>query len=628
MIYLKNISFGYTSEKLFSNLDLEIFKNDKIGLVGRNGSGKTTLLRILAGEISDYEGIITTTQNISIGYLPQQVHFLKDDFTPFTLCKQAFKEIDQKLKRIEFLSTRLDNENYHKEYDFLLYELSENNQFSYEYKIRMVLSSLGLSLADMNTSFGKLSSGYKVRAYLGYLILLSPDLLLLDEPTNFLDIDAIQYLIEFLKSYNKSFIIVSHDKNILDTAVNKIWDLFAGNLYLYNNCNYSGFIKRKDEYLLNLEKRSNNLDKKIKQQLEFINRFRSKESKASAVQSRIKLLEKLEKIDIPSENSINFKIQSSNNTFSNILSCENLSFGFSSEKLLEKIHFSILRKDRIFLIGKNGIGKTTFLKLLVGELKPEEGKVVVHNNAKVGYFEQNASIDAGKIDRANELSVIEFFTQTKEAQNLSETERKSFLGNFGFTDNDFYKPISFLSGGEKVRLILAKIFLTSPDILILDEPTTHLDISTKEVLIGNLYNYNGALLCVSHDIDFIKRLAKKFITIEDKNLKWFDSLQYYFEILEEKKAKNEKKIFEIKKEEKKEEKKGLSTNKRQQIEKKIMEYEKEILEVEKKINDIEKKFEQNLSFGEIQKLNEIYNNLNRQYEELFSNLIKLEESLK
>lgn len=644
MIFLKNLAFGYTDKKLFTNVNVSIYSNDKIGLVGRNGSGKTTLLRILADEIKEYDGEKIVPSNISIGFLPQEVHFLRGDITPFILCKQAFKDIELKIKRIEELSTKLEDELYHKEYDNLLNELSKDNLFSYEYKIRMVLSSLGLSLNYMNKSFDQLSSGYKVRSYLGYLMLLSPDILMLDEPTNYLDIDAIQFLIEFLKSYEKSFIIISHDKNLLDSVTNKIWDLFASNLYVYPNCNYSTFLLRKEEYLENIEKTSKNIETKIKQQMEFINRFRAKESKASSVQSRLKMIEKIEKIDIPKENDINFKIKSSNNRFTNILSCENLYFGFTDENLLEKVFFSILRDDRIFLIGRNGIGKTTFLRLLVGQLKPKDGKVTIHNDSKLGYFEQNASLN----ENLN-LKVYDFFSDSEEAQKLNQTERKKILGNFGFSAADVEKELNYLSGGEKVRLILAKIFLKNPDILILDEPTTHLDIATKEILIENLKDFNGAILAVSHDIDFIKRLANKFITIENKNLVWFEDLNYYLENLKDKK-KDEKSIFEdsdnkILNNEKKKvsdnisknnlnnnksniQKPVLSTNKRQQIEKQIIEYEKQILEIEKKINEIERKFSENLNFIEVKKLNEEYEELNNQYEYLFSKLVELEQILK
>jgi ATP-binding cassette subfamily F protein 3 len=620
MLFLNNLSFGYTDEKLFSKVNITIYPNDKIGLVGRNGNGKTTLLKILADEIKEYDGEKVLSSNISIGFLPQEVNFLQEDFTPFLLCKQAFKDVEAKIKRIEELSSKLNNQINHIEYDNLLNELNKDNLFSYEYKIRMILSNLGLSLNDMNKSFKELSSGYKVRSYLGYLMLLYPDLLMLDEPTNYLDIDAIIYLIDFLKSYEKSFIIVSHDKNLLDLVTNKIWDLFAGNLYVYSNCNYSNFLSRKEEFLINLEKTSKNVEKKIKQQMEFINRFRAKESKASSVQSRIKMVEKIEKVEIPKEYGINFKIKSSNNRFSNILSCENLCFGFNDEYLLEKIHFSILRGDRIFLIGKNGIGKTTFLRLLVGQLKPKEGKVTIHNNSKIGYFEQNAALQ-----KNFNSTVYQFFSDSIDAQKLSETERKKFLGNFGFSGSDVEKNLSFLSGGEKVRLILSKIFLSNPDILILDEPTTHLDIDTKEILIENLNNYDGAILSVSHDIDFIKRVAQKYMTIENKNLSWYEQLSEYFEKLQ-RKEKEEK----LKKKEDTSNitKPAISTNKKQQIEKQIIEYEKEILSIEAKINEIEKRFAANLSFIEIQNLNKEYEELNKRYEDTFAKLIELEDIIK
>lgn len=619
MISLNNVSFGYTDKNLFSDVNVQINIKDKIGLVGRNGSGKTTLLKILSNEIKDYNGKIEFVSGISIGFLPQEVYFLKDDITPFDLCKQAFLNIEKKIKRLEELSNKLDDANSHIEYDKILNELKENNSFSYEYKIRMVLSSLGLSLKDINTKFSQLSGGYKVRSYLGYLMLLEPDILMLDEPTNYLDIDAIKYLIDYLKNYQKSFILISHDKNMLDSVTNKIWDLFAGKIYEYSNCNYTSFIERKEEYIEQLEKKLKNNEIKIKEQLEFINRFRAKESKASSVQSRIKMLEKIEKIEIPHESKINFKINSSNNSFTNILSCENLYFGFGEENLLENVFFSILRGERVFLIGRNGIGKTTFLKLLVSQILPRKGKVVVHNNSKIGYFEQNSTLN----ENLN-YSVYEYFLTSSYAQKLTETERKKILGNFGFIKDDVEKKLHFLSGGEKVRLILAKIFLANPDILILDEPTTHLDIGTKDILIENLENYNGAILAVSHDIDFIQKLANKYITLVNKNLVWLNDISEYFEISDQNISKNSQ---ENNKDNNKNQNK-LSTNKRQQIEKQILTIEQDIIELEKKIHNIEKKFSENLTFSEIQKITIDYNELKIEYEKKFEKLLELEDLIK
>ncbi len=631
MISLRKFGFSYSDKKLFSDVDVDIYFNDKIGLVGKNGSGKTTLLNILASNIDNYYGEKIVNPNINIGFLPQEINFSMDDLTPFGLCKKAFIDVENKINKLSELSQKLNDQNAQLEYDRILNELNKNNLFSYEYKIKVVLSNLGLNEEEINIKFSKLSSGFKVRAYLGYLMLLMPDLLLLDEPTNYLDIDAIQYLIEFLKSYPKSFIIVSHDKNLLDSVINKIWDIFAGKIYIYSNCNYTSFIERKEQFLENLEKKAKDIELKIKKQKEFIERFKAKASKASSVQSRIKALEKLEKIEIPRESTIDFSIKTSDNTFSNILSCENLTFAYDEKLILNKVHFSILRKDRIFLIGRNGIGKTTFLKLLTNELKPQQGKVVVHNNSKIGYFEQNASLKA-----SFDYTVYDYFLCCEDAKKLTETERKKFLAAFGFNQDDVYKKLSVLSGGEKVRLMLSRIFLSRPDILILDEPTTHLDIMTKEILIENLFQYNGALLIVSHDIDFSNRLAQKFITIDEYDIVWLYSISEYFEKSKKKTNKTYKKHTEKdfinknynKIEDKSKLKNQLSTNQRQQIQKKIIEYENELLILDEKIKKIENEFAENLSYEQIKKITEQYNNLQKEYEEKFEKLVELEELIR
>ncbi len=624
MLVLENLSFGYTDQLLFKDVNVEINRYDKIGFVGRNGSGKTTLLKIIAGEIDDFYGTRIINPNIEIGFLPQDINFIKEGESAFSLCKKAFSHIENKFDELSRLSSQIEDPRNQEQYDRILSELSVSDDVEFEHKIKIILSNLGFLQSQFDKDLTLLSSGFKVRAFLGYLMLFKPDILILDEPTNYLDIDAIKFLLDFLKNYEGAFIIVSHDKQILDTSTNKIWDLYAKKLYIYNGCNYTDFLSRKEQYLTNLEAQAKNQQQKINQQMKFIERFRYTESKASAVQSRIKQLEKIEKVEIPRESNISFAFHGSTNQFSNILSCENLTFGYDNEEneniLLDNIHFSIIRDDKIFLIGRNGIGKTTFIKLLVGELQPKRGKVTRHNNSKIGYFEQNNTFFT--LENTN---LFDYFASSDFAASMSLQQIKSYLGQFGFSGDDVYKDISVLSGGEKVRLLLAKILYPQPDILILDEPTTHLDITTKEILIENLKSFSGALFIVSHDIDFIVRLANKYITIINKNLVNLDDISDYF-LLKDLSKEN---VLRIKNKDNKENSKKniLSTNKRQQIQKEIEEIELQLKDIESQMQKLQYQFSIKNDYESISNLSSEYKRLENKYENLFNRLNELEQML-
>lgn len=550
MIYIKNLSFSYGGNIIFSDLNLNIYRKDRIGLIGVNGSGKTTFLKILTGELKPESGEINLEGNIRIGYIPQELIF-EDDETPLTLGRKAFEEENSLIKKFEYISHKLEkdfnNEKLIHEYDNILQKLNELDAFNIDYKIKKVYFNLGFDEESINKKLKICSGGFKVRAYIGYLLLLKKDLLLLDEPTNYLDIDSIIFLTEYLKSYNKAFILISHDVNFLDNLINKVFYINNKKIYEFNNCNYSEFISKKEEMIDRINKINENKIKEIEHLQEFVDRFRAKNTLATRVQSKIKKIEKLqdEIVDLKFEDKkINFFINSNKNRFSNILSFENVYFKYSNSSnnnrsnyaistdenfVLENISFSITRGDKILLVGRNGIGKTTLLKLASKALAPTSGNITYHNNATWGYFSQDLS---ETMDFDN--TVIEEFEKERVVNKFNDTEKRTYLGVFGFEKDDIFKKVKNLSGGEKVRLLISKIFVNAPDILILDEPTTYLDIFSKDVLAKCIKEFEGAVLLVSHDIDFIKKVSNIIWTIENKSLKKLNSFEEYLNLKKEK----------------------------------------------------------------------------------------------
>lgn len=556
MIHLKNIYFDYTGIPIFEDANLSIYRADRIGIVGKNGSGKTTLLNIISGNLEITKGQIIKEGNIKIGAIPQEIYFDKSE-TPFSLAKKAFEKEISLIKQFENISEKLekepDSKKLHEKYDLLLNEIEKLDAFNFDYKIKRILYAMGFSQQEFEKELNKASGGFKVRAYIAYLLLLKPDLLLLDEPTNYLDIDSRIFLTGFLKNYNKAYIIISHDKYFLNEVVDKIVHVANKKLFTYTSSNYDEFEKKKELLLKQAYEFEKNKQKLVKQLERFIDRFRAKKNFSSRVKNKIKQVERIKNqtIEIPQEKDINFSLKSSGKKFSNIISFTNVSFGYKSNYddlennidnlLLKNITFSIIRGQKIVLMGKNGIGKTTLLKLANNILKPTSGEIIIHNNSTIGYFAQNI------IEQLDfEKSVLDEFSESKNTQNMTEGQKRTLLGVFGFSNEDVFKKVKVLSGGEKVRLIISKIFVNEPDILILDEPTTHIDITTKEVLKESLRNFDGAILTVSHDIDFIKSVGEEFWTIENKNLVFLKSFEEYLNLFHKKDNINNNKILTLK----------------------------------------------------------------------------------
>lgn len=521
-IKINNASFGYNGENLFENLNFEVNTKDKIAIIGRNGSGKTTLLKILTGEIELHQPdnappVYMVTGSPTIGTL-KQMTFDDESVTLYSEILKCYDKVTSLEKKINELQIRLESNysdemvaNFSKVHD----EFEMLGGYSYRAEIDEVLSTFGL-FEDKYKKLSEFSGGQKTKISFIKLILSKPDVLLLDEPTNHLDIKAVSWLENYISSYKKSVIIVSHDRTFLDNTINIVYELEHKRFTKYIG-NYSKF----------LETKQSNYDSKLKayeaQQREiadinaFIERFRYKATKANAVQSRIKMLEKMEIIPKPerSDNrAFHSKIKPNIQSGSEVLSCTNLKVGYSENLPLANITFKLMRGERLGIIGGNGLGKSTLLKVLTDKLSPLSGYFKFGYNVEYGYFEQIES------KLYSDKTIYEHFQET--FPDLSGNEVRNSLGAFLFSGKDVNKALSSLSGGEIVRLELCKMLEKKPNLLILDEPTNHMDITSKETLENLLLNFEGTIIFVSHDRYFVNKIATKLLIFESGEAKFFD----------------------------------------------------------------------------------------------------------
>lgn len=522
-IKINNASFGYGGEFLLENFSFEVNTNDKIAIIGRNGSGKTTLLKILTGELELHQPdnvspVFSVTGNPTISSLKQMTF---DDET-ITLEEEILKSyshilgLQAKLENMQkLLETNYDDKlvsTYSKLHD----EFEMLGGYSYKSEYNSVLASFDFSETDKLKKLSDFSGGQKTKIAFIKLILSKPDVLILDEPTNHLDIKAVNWLENYISSYKKAVIIVSHDRTFLDNTVNIVYEIEHKKFTKYVG-NYSKFIETKNaNYEINM-RAFEAQQREIADIKEFIERFRYKATKASAVQSRIKMLEKMDIIPMPQKadgRAFHSKIKPAVESGSEVLSCTNLKIGYDKSKPLATVDFKVLKHDRLGIIGGNGLGKSTLLQTLMGKLEPLSGHFKFGYHVETGYFEQLAS------KSNSSKTVYEEFSETYP--DLSGNEVRNSLGAFLFTGKDVLKEMRSLSGGELVRFELAKLLQTKPNVLILDEPTNHMDIISKETLENLLSNYEGTVIFVSHDRYFVKKIATKLLIFNEDGVKFFD----------------------------------------------------------------------------------------------------------
>ncbi|MBN2650966.1 MAG: ABC-F family ATP-binding cassette domain-containing protein [Spirochaetales bacterium] len=514
-IQLNNISLAYQDKSLINDLNLNIQEKCRIAFCGNNGCGKSTLMRIIAREISADSGSISESKDTHIHFLPQNA-IVEDGFTVYKEAEKAFIRYEKMIQKLEELdkavSTTLDEVNLEKllEQSHHIRETLEfSNYYNREKQIFMVLNGLGFSNADLEKNTETFSGGWKMRIALAKALLSQPDFLLLDEPINYLDIEAKIWLEEFIQRFPGGIILVAHDRDFLDRTTNETLEIFNGKIKRYPY-SFSKYEKIRAQEIEELVQRHKQQEEYIKKSEIFIDRFRAKATKAAAVQTKIKELEKLEKIEIPeSFKKIDIKFPQPVETGKEVLNIYNIEKAFGEKQVLQNVSFDITRGEKIALTGVNGAGKTTLLKIVAGVEEQSSGEFRLGTNVSIGYFAQ---------DHENQipakLTVLEYIEQNSSTENYPIL--RDLLGAFLFSGDDVHKPSSVLSGGEKNRLYLLKTLLQRSNFLILDEPTNHLDIHSKDVLLKALQEFRGTILFVSHDKYFLENLAQKVIEIDNK----------------------------------------------------------------------------------------------------------------
>lgn len=528
MIELENISLRYGPKVIFDEVGVVIGARDRIGLVGSNGAGKTTFIKTLLDLVEVDGGRIEKAHYVTLGYLPQD-GVSTSGLPLLQEVEEAFESVIQLRERLKEANARLDHLSHEEEaYHELLelmggweHELEVHEAHKVKSRVEAVLLGLGFQMSDMARSTNEFSGGWKMRIALAKLLLKQPSLLLLDEPTNHLDIESLQWLESYLKSYEGALLVVSHDRTFLDTLCTKVFALSMGRLDVYAG-NYSYFEEQSSLRLELLGKAYANQRRKIEKTERFIERFRYKNTKAKQVQSRIKALDKLDRIELEdSEKQIDFSFLPPPRSGQKVLEVEAMHKRYGDLKVLSGIDFTLERGDRVAVVGVNGAGKSTLARIIAGEEPYQAGSVSLGHKVVPAYFAQHQADILDENDSA--LSVVE------RASPVGQVGRaRSILGSFLFEGDDVFKKVGVLSGGERNRLALAKILLAKSNFLILDEPTNHLDMRSKDQLQEALMDYEGTLLIVSHDRDFLEPLVTRVLEVSQTSICWYyGSLSHY-----------------------------------------------------------------------------------------------------
>lgn len=624
MLSVQGLGLHHSGNYLFRDVNFTIKKEDKIGLVGKNGAGKSTLLKMLSGEINFYEGNVIPEGNITIGFLKQDLDFVKGR-TVWDETMQAFEQINQWKKELEEvnhqLATRTDYES--DDYSQLIHKMTELNDllhhhdaYNLEGDMEKVLLGLGFKAEDFGKITDEFSGGWRMRIELAKLLLQKNDLMLLDEPTNHLDMESIIWLESFLKDYPGAIVLVSHDKQFMTAVCNRTFDINNKKIDDYK-ANYSKYLTLRAERREKLEQAKRNQDAEIKQMEDNINRFRASATKASFAQSLIKKLEKIERIELDNEDvsKFNIRFQQSIVPGKVIFEAENLGKKYGDKQIFDHVDFFVNRGQKIALLGQNGQGKTTLAKILAGEIKDYTGTWTLGHNINIGYFAQNQEevLDPNK-------SVLE------EAEDAATEETRpkvrDLLGSFLFQGEDVTKKTKVLSGGERNRLALCKLLLRPFNTLIMDEPTNHLDIQSKEIIKLALQNYDGTLIVISHDREFLQGLCDKIFEFRNGQMKEFlGNIDEYLEY------RQKESIREISAEKAKLDQKQESKIEQKNIEKEITKPTNFISKEQKQLQNKIKKVEEKIAKLEenIAKLEETFSKTNPTEEQFHQYNLSKEE---
>lgn len=595
MITVNNLSVQFTGVNLFDNVSFVVGDRDRIGLVGKNGAGKSTLLKILANLQERETGTIIIPDDQSVGYLPQEmipsskVSVFDETMTAFVRVRQ----LEENLKKITSeIERRTDYES--SDYEKLLNKHFETSEYlnliganNAEGEAEKVLLGLGFERSDFERKLDEFSSGWQMRVELAKILLQKPNFILLDEPTNHLDIESIEWLENFLVNYFGAVVLVSHDRTFLDNITKRTIEITSGKIYDYK-CPYSQYVIQLQERRETQASILNNQQKQIAEIEKFIEKFRYKATKAKQVQSRIKLIEKmeLESVDEIDTSSIHFKFPPSPHSGKISLEINHLYKSYGDNHVLNDVNIIIKKGEKIAFVGKNGEGKSTLAKIIVGQIDDFRGECKLGHQLKIGYFAQN---QAALLD--GELTVFE--TIDHIATGDSRSKIRSILGSFLFDEDDIEKKVKVLSGGEKSRLALAKLILSPVNCLVLDEPTNHLDMDSKDILKTALIHFDGTLILVSHDRDFLQGLTDNLYEFRNRTITEFKG--DIFEYLEHRKMED---LKELEKDEKgKEDKQVIITEnkinyeKNKEFEREIRKIKNQIQKTESEIESLEKEIE-------------------------------------
>ena len=511
MISVDGLTVEFGDRALFKDISFQINEKDRIALMGKNGAGKSTLLKILAGQRKPSRGSVSAPKDTVIAYLPQHL-MTEDGRTVYEEASQAFAPLFAMEKRIDDLNRQLtertdyDSPEYYK----LIEEVSALSEKYYsidlthfEADVEKTLLGLGFKREDLQRQTSDFSGGWRMRIELAKMLLKNPDVLLLDEPTNHLDIDSIQWLEEFLISNGKAVVVISHDSTFVDNITTRTIEVTMGRIYDYK-VNYSKYLELRKDRRAQQQKAYDEQQKMIAETKDFIERFKGTYSKTLQVQSRVKMLEKLELIEVDEEDTsaLRLKFPPSPRSGSYPVIAQELSKYYGDHLVFKEAGFTIQRGEKVAFVGRNGEGKSTLVKCIMGEITDYTGKLTLGHNVQIGYFAQN---QASLLDE--ELTVFQTVDGVTPSELKSNT--KNLLGAFMFSGDDIDKKVKVLSGGERTRLAMIKLLLQPVNLLILDEPTNHLDLKTKDILKNALIDFDGTLIVVSHDRDFLNGLAQK-----------------------------------------------------------------------------------------------------------------------
>ena len=511
MISVDGLTVEFGDRALFKDISFQINEKDRIALMGKNGAGKSTLLKILAGQRKPSRGSVSAPKDTVIAYLPQHL-MTEDGRTVYEEASQAFAPLFAMEKRIDDLNRQLtertdyDSPEYYK----LIEEVSALSEKYYsidlthfEADVEKTLLGLGFKREDLQRQTSDFSGGWRMRIELAKMLLKNPDVLLLDEPTNHLDIDSIQWLEEFLISNGKAVVVISHDRTFVDNITTRTIEVTMGRIYDYK-VNYSKYLELRKDRRAQQQKAYDEQQKMIAETKDFIERFKGTYSKTLQVQSRVKMLEKLELIEVDEEDTsaLRLKFPPSPRSGSYPVIAQELSKYYGDHLVFKEAGFTIQRGEKVAFVGRNGEGKSTLVKCIMGEITDYTGKLTLGHNVQIGYFAQN---QASLLDE--ELTVFQTVDDVTPSELKSNT--KNLLGAFMFSGDDIDKKVKVLSGGERTRLAMSKLLLQPVNLLILDEPTNHLDLKTKDILKNALIDFDGTLIVVSHDRDFLNGLAQK-----------------------------------------------------------------------------------------------------------------------